>query len=76
MSASLYALQHPIWAWQQNCRRTATAWCLCYCRSKFDVARHLGIQVQRRPGGRDIPDLDMADADVAAVLMSMPHDNG
>lgn len=46
------------------------------CRSKFDVARHLGIQVQRRPGGSDAPDADMADADVAAVLMSMPHDNG
>ncbi len=32
--------------------------------------------MQRRPGGRDGPDLDMADADVAAVLMSMPHDIG
>ena len=57
-------------------RKTAVTVCWCCCRSKFDVARHLGIQVQRRPGGRDVHDLDMADADVAAVLMSMPHDNG
>ncbi len=46
------------------------------CRSKFDVARHLGIQVQRRPPGKETEDVDMADADVAAVLLSMPHDMG
>lgn len=40
------------------------------------MARHLGISVERRPARRDVEDVDMADEDVAALLMSMPHDNG
>lgn len=39
------------------------------------MARHLGVYVERRPGRRDCEDVEMADEDVAALLMSMPLDN-
>ena len=40
------------------------------------MARHLGVMVERRPGRREPEDVDMADEDVAALLMSLPMDNG
>ena len=45
-------------------------------RSRYDVARHLGVMVERRPGRREPEDVDMADEDVAALLMSLPMGNG
>ena len=40
------------------------------------MARHLGVMVERRLGRREPEDVDMADEDVAALLMSLPMDNG
>lgn len=48
----------------------------CKHRSRYDVARHLGVMVERRPGRREPEDVDMADEDVAALLMSLPMDTG
>jgi hypothetical protein len=77
-SAKGKALQH---LWPHNGYKqlqSAPQIFLCGCRSKTDVARHLGLAVpvaSRLTNEAASPgvDVNMAEEDVAAMLMALPH---